>query len=352
MQPASYRDAHRYDGAVVQHGRRGELVPCTVQPRDLSVIADVRRYKFLTAPQLKELWWPTSSVQAADRRLLRLFRAGLLDRFRPLARAGSFPWTYHLGGEGHRLLQRAGLLDRRERFAARAVYDFGHVAHEIQLNAWVLAYRRHAGPNLVAWEGETHIQPPAQAHNARQLRLGDDWSARGLIDQRARPIRPDAVLEVAVATAQPPRALLIEYDRTRRVDKNYDKFRRYDTFLNWWSHHTPFAAAQAAPLVIFVCQDTDQRARFLAVAERELTGHRWHPSAPPERSQYMGRRHILFAVEQDAHTGTLEAWRLPAYPRGHPARAGQIRRVHIGPDQPPAAAPKHTTTSDALASHS
>jgi Replication-relaxation len=84
-----------------------------VQPRDVSIVADVHRYKFLTAPQLRELWWPESSVQAADRRLLKLFRAGYLDRFRPISldrfrpisRRGSFPWTYQLGVEGHRLLQ-------------------------------------------------------------------------------------------------------------------------------------------------------------------------------------------------------------------------------------------------------
>ena len=78
--PASYEAVHRYDGAVIHQGRREVLVPCVVQPRDVSIVADVRRYKFLTAPQLRELWWPESSVQAADRRLLRLFRAGYLDR--------------------------------------------------------------------------------------------------------------------------------------------------------------------------------------------------------------------------------------------------------------------------------
>jgi hypothetical protein len=301
-----------------------------VQPRDVSVIGDVRRYRFLTAPQLRELWWPSGSVQAADRRLLRLFRAGLLERFRPLARGGSFPWTYHLGAEGHRLLQCAGIVDARERFAARAVYDFGRVVHEIQLNAWVLAYRRGAGSHLVSWHGETHIQPPAPARRA-QLVLEDDWSAEGLADSRARPVRPDAILEVASGDDSAPQTLLIEYDRTRRVDKNYDKFRRYDGFLNGWWHHTAFADAGAAPFVVFICQDPDQRAQFLAAADRELTGHRWHPSAPPERHEYVGRRHIFFAIEQDAHAGALEAWRLPAFPTGHPARSGQIRRVQIAP---------------------
>ena len=58
-----------------------------------------------------------SSVQAADRRLLKLFRVGYLDRFRPISRRGSFPWTYQLGLEGHRLLQRAGRRRATGRFA-------------------------------------------------------------------------------------------------------------------------------------------------------------------------------------------------------------------------------------------
>jgi hypothetical protein len=44
-------------------GRRDALVPCVVQPRDVALVRDVRRYKFLTAPQLRNLWWPESSVQ-------------------------------------------------------------------------------------------------------------------------------------------------------------------------------------------------------------------------------------------------------------------------------------------------
>ena len=116
---------------MIQRGRRERLEPCVVQPRDVSVVGDVRRYKFLTAPQLREVWWPGSSVQAADRRLLRLSRAGYLDRFRPICRRGSFPWTYQLGLEGQRLLQRAGVIGPRERFVRRDVYDYGHVLHEL-----------------------------------------------------------------------------------------------------------------------------------------------------------------------------------------------------------------------------
>jgi hypothetical protein len=150
--PATYFAVHRFDGAVIQRGQRERLVPCAVQPRDVAIVFDVRRYKFLTAPQLRELWLPKASVQAADRRLLKLYRGGYLDRFRPICRRGSFSRTYQLGVEGHRLLQRAGLVEPRERFLRREVYDSGHVLHDLQLNAWVLAYRRAAGDAFLSWE--------------------------------------------------------------------------------------------------------------------------------------------------------------------------------------------------------
>jgi hypothetical protein len=218
-----------------------------------------------------------SSVQAADRRLLKLFRAGYLDRFRPISRRGSFPWTYQLGLEGHRLLQRAGIVGPRERFVRREVYDYGHVLHDLQLNAWVLAYRRAAGLAFLSWDGETHIEPPPEAR-ARQgvLSVGDYWSAERLCDPRARQVRPDAVIEVARPDGDRSRVFFIEFDRIRRVDKNYEKFRRYDSFLCWWWQHTSYADGER-PFVIFICQDEDQRDRFLTAADRELTGQLWHP---------------------------------------------------------------------------
>jgi hypothetical protein len=73
------------------------------------------------------------------------------------------------------------------------------------------------------------------------LKVGDYWSAEGLRDPRPRLVRPDAVLEVTRPNGDGSRVIFIEYDRTRRVDKNHEKFRRYDTFLCWWWQHTSFA---------------------------------------------------------------------------------------------------------------
>src|SRR3954447_21131550 len=58
MLPASYTDLIRYDGAAVQRDRRDQTVPCAIQPRDVEILADIWRYKFLTATQLLELHWP------------------------------------------------------------------------------------------------------------------------------------------------------------------------------------------------------------------------------------------------------------------------------------------------------
>jgi hypothetical protein len=328
MPAASYVEAHRYDGAVVQHDRRDAVVPCVVQPRDVAIVRDVWRYKFLTAPQLLELWWPDAGAAwPGQRRLRKLFDAGYLERFRPLARRGSYPWTYHLGDGGHRLLQRAGLIPRTHRYYARTIYDFGHVLHELQLNAWALAFRRAAGHALLAWHGETDIAPPRQSRN--QLRLDGDWSVEDLRDPRARLLRPDAVLELAEDHGEVVRTILVEYDRTRRVDKNYDKFRRYDAFTCWWWRHTTYGAQPSPPVVLFVCQTPEQCRQFLTAADHELTGQHWHPSVDGEHHDYVGRRRVLFTLEHDAHIGTLEAWQLPRLPPSRPARESALRRVRL-----------------------
>lgn len=81
--------------------------------------------------------------------------------------------------------------------------------------------------------------------------------------------------------------------------------------------------------MVFVCQDEEQREQFMSAADHELTGHRWHPSVDPDEYEYVGRRHILFAIERDVHQGSLDAWRLPTYPRDHSARTAEVRRVRL-----------------------
>ena len=94
----------------------------------------------------------------------------------------------------------------RARFKPRDVFDYGRALHDIQLNAWVLAYRRLLGSALLDWHGEHQLTPPRTARQA-QLRLDDDWSVEGLRDPQPRPVVPDAALEIADDASGEPAAL-------------------------------------------------------------------------------------------------------------------------------------------------
>lgn len=81
--------------------------------------------------------------------------------------------------------------------------------------------------------------------------------------------------------------------------------------------------------MLFVCQDAEQRDLFLHAADTQLSGYRWHPDAPPDQYDYVGRQRILFATEVDAHAQAMEARRVASFPREHPSRQGGARRVRI-----------------------
>ena len=93
-----------------------------------------------------------------------------------------------------------------------------------------------------------------------------------------------------------------------------------------------FGERSEPPFVLFICQNAAQRDDFLACADHELTGHHWHPTHTVDQHKYIGRRHILFCNERDAHLGNCHARRLPPYPPGHPARRGhdaEVRGVRL-----------------------
>lgn len=230
------------------------------------------------------------------------------------------------------------ICDRCELVSRRLTVTMSNRARDAAQDVGIALFGRkgiHAAPRLSTRTGFTDCISTGSTCPALekvQVRLHEDWSAEDLRDPRARPVRPDAMLEIdGDGDEVGRRRFLVEYDRTRRVDKNYDKFRRYDNFLCWWWRHTPLADSDQPPFVLFVCQDEDQRRQFLNTADHELTGHRWYPSARPEQHDHIGRRRILFALERDAHDGVLEAWRLPAFPPGHPAQTAEVRRVGLEP---------------------
>lgn len=282
----------RFERLAIRRGIREEEMPIgTLTERDIAICETIHHLRFASSDQLAEIHWPGRSRQAADRRLLMLFRAGLVDRLRPRGPTGggSFPWCYSLARRGQELLTAAGRLPAQP-FRPRRVSDFGYVVHDLHVNAWVLAYRRHVGDRLLGWTGETEAFTAPEQTAALH-----------------RPVRPDAILDVRLATGKEA-SMFVELDRTRRPEKNFEKLERYDAFLTRWADELPVGKTAGGALALFVCPDEPSLARFLRAAHRRLTlqlrGVNEHP----------GRLRTFFAVEDDIHAGRLRAWRVSATP--------------------------------------
>ena len=151
------------------------------------------------------------------------------------------------------------------------------------------------------------------------------WHASEVDDEWCRPVQPDAVLDVVADDGDVH--VLVEYDRTRRVDKNFQKFLRYDTLLNvWWR-----ATELEQPWLVFVCQDPEHLRRFVLAADCELVGCLSARTEEGHLERFIGRDRTLFVVEDELRNDEVRAIRLPAFPQGHEQRAtpGSVRRVRL-----------------------
>ena len=136
-------------------------------------------------------------------------------------------------------------------------------------------------------------------------------------------MQPDALLDVAAADGDV--RVFVEYDRTRRVDKNYDKFRRYEALLAvWWR-----ATDLGCPYVVFVCQDAEHRRRFML--RRRQRAHR-----PPVRAarrtareeRYPARDRTLFVLESDIRRRRHD-WRSRCRRCRRATRRARTRRPYV-----------------------
>jgi len=186
----------------------------------------------------------------------------------------------------------------------------------------VLRYRELLGDQLLDWAGpdESRFEPPkkrsGEEYMSRATAILSDcgWSSADVEDAYFRPVQPDALLDVAIANRDA--RVLVEYDRTRRVDKNYDKFLRYETLLVvWWR-----ATHLGCPYAVFVCQDAEHRRRFMYAADGELTGHLSAHTERGHEERYTARDRTLFVIESDIRNGETTALALPALPLRHEQR--------------------------------
>ena len=242
MLPDSYTAAHRYDGAIIQRQRCDDPEPCRAAPA-----RPRHRARRLALPLPHHRPAPRALVARQDPSRPRA--AGSSSSSAPATSSASGPTARAAptngpttsAAAGHRLLRELGVdrprralqTTRRLRLRPRPPR---HPAQ--RLGARLPPPARHRAARL-ARRTPTHPapnSPPSPA--ARSTTTGPSKASATPSRDRSSPTPPSRSPTTA---AESPRPFLIEYDRTSRIDKNYDKFRRYDTFLAWWWRHTQLA---------------------------------------------------------------------------------------------------------------
>lgn len=230
----SYAAVHRGERVLLLRDQRRipekhpeDLVP---QARDLEIIRALWRYRFLLTRQIAREWWPGRSLYAAQRRLLRMTAAGWVTRFRPRLSKGKHEWIYQLDKKGFALGRRSwgfdgAYIEEDAKWRPRHVTEYSVVEHDLQVNAWVFAYRLLVGDHLVDWLGsdQGRIEVPTKYEDRRFRSVGlEDASLSFSGYRRPRdlrlkyfaPVVPDATLTLFSEESGGKRDLLVELDRT------------------------------------------------------------------------------------------------------------------------------------------
>jgi hypothetical protein len=329
--PDSYAAVHRGERLLLlrdQHPPPRELAEhLTPQPRDLEILRALWRYRFLLTSQIAREWWPGCSLQAAQRRLLAITAAGWVTRFRPRLSRGKHEWVYHLDRKGFDLGKAwwdfdGPYIPSEAKWRKRQVSDYSVVQHDLQVNAWVMAYREIVGESVVDWIGPdqgrldvpTKYEPQARRFRPieiEEIELRRYDYVRDLKLEHPHPVVPDATLSLFFDESEREFDLFVEFDRTRRPVKNLDKLRRYDSLLTaWWRVLDRYRGRKEAPAAVFVCPDEEAVFSLMEAAHRELTGRIGRPGTDEEGWTSPARTRTFFAAEEDVHDGSLRGWML------------------------------------------
>jgi hypothetical protein len=332
--PDSYFAVHQDERLLLlrdQHPPPRELAEeISPQTRDLAILRALWRYRFLLTSQIAREWWPGCSLWAAQRRLGMMAAAGWVTRIRPRLSKGKHEWVYQLDREGFELARATWGLEgpyipTEAKWRARHVRDYGVILHDLQVNAWVMAYRELAGDRVIDWLGpdQGRLDVPTVYENRRfrpitaeEVEISTYSYARDLrLGEHLRPVVPDATLRLYLEKGACDLDLLIELDRTRRPIKNIDKLHRYDALLTaWWRSHERYRSAKKGPAVVFVCVDEEAAFNLMETAHKEITGRIARTGTPQETWRSPGRSSMFFVAEEDIHDGSMRAWMLSKDP--------------------------------------
>jgi hypothetical protein len=332
--PATYVAVHRDGvlGLIWDRTKPDPTVEKTFEPqaRDLEIVRALWRYDVLLLSQIREEWWPDRTARSVQMRLKRLMAVGWLARFRLRMSRGTHEAGYVLSREGFLAGQRhegpdGPYIPDAAKWRRRRIVDHRTLQHTLQVNAWVLAFKRLAREYVTDWRGEDEgrLEVPTRLVDGRRVSIAIEDVPRENYE-RVRDLRsaefgrvwPDATLMMDMPDQGRRFDLLLELDRTGKPTKNFDKFERYDALITaWWRKVPRYRKAGEPPGAIFICCDEDHVLRFIQAADRYVTGRLAQPGVAEASWPYPGRERILFVAEQDIHDGDGRAWKLPAEPR-------------------------------------
>lgn len=305
--------------AGIHWGKRPPATkPVALTERDLRLLALLHDVNYLSSSQLALLGWGGDS-SCSRRRLRRLHDLELIDKFRPARAAGSYEWNYRLTVEGWRLIAEARLAAEDKRYKPADIHSISYAEHDLQVNALVLdiAHRARsgAGPLLDAMPFEWHgprrgeIDPREEKRPESGERCAELPPFYDLEGSCEGVIKPDATL---IFGGQKPRqAVLIEYDRTARPHKQFQRLRRYDWFLTEGWTRGRFAFHGVEPVLVFVTLHERTLPALVRAADQVLSaGRRWRPHEGRDRI-CIGRKRILFTTRERILAGDFRMRRVP-----------------------------------------
>jgi hypothetical protein len=323
------------------------------EPLDLEILAFVASMRHVLSSQIHRRFNEGRAATTTQRRLKRLFDAGLLARFQFHRRdGGGVPMCYAMTPAGlHLSIEHGGFAagetltgaaprgndpSNPKRLAAESLLR--QARHDVHAAGWALALERSLPGRLLALLGpaESAISPPSNSKSGerRIIAPGDLCLPGGRAPhdflrtaepglrvevERFQSIRPDATLRMKGG-----RELLVELDDRLSEGSRAAKLERYDHFLAGWSTHVKRYARPCAelPLVVFVCRDRSRARECARHADRVLTACRAYAGEYPSDWEYPGRERVVYASERDAHESLLYAWGVPRLPPDVRAGAG------------------------------
>jgi hypothetical protein len=126
--------------------------------RSYQILIELHEHRVLTTPQIYELHFDTFT--RASKRMLQLYRLGLVQRFRPHVPTGSAPWHYTLDEPGARLVAARQEIDFRDfPFKKARIFDVvgsPRLRHRVECNGFFarLTFACRGRGLALAWTGE------------------------------------------------------------------------------------------------------------------------------------------------------------------------------------------------------